>query len=130
MRSKRQRYTLATQSGVVTALVLGVILVASEPTRALVRAACEASFEPTAIPAGAEAATVFYQLTETIGELEQISAQEGSGVVVSGHDLEMSTLSLNTIEAKPGTWTLIFEGQDDQTCQGSIDVAQPADART
>jgi hypothetical protein len=127
---RTKRYTIAAQAGVVSALALGVILVGSGPTRAFARAACEASFEPSAVPAGSEAATVFYRLSEGIGELEGVSAESGSGLAVSGRDGEMSTLSLNTADAKPGNWGVTFHGQDDQTCTGSLEVSQPEDTRT
>lgn len=126
---KTKRYTIAAQAGVLSALALGMILVGSEPTRAFVRSACEASFEPTAVPAGSEAATVFYQLSEGIGDLEGASAESGSGLTVTGHDSEMSTLTFNTADAKPGSWSVTFHGQDDQICAGSLEVSQPEDTR-
>lgn len=73
---------------------------------------------------------MFYQLSEGIGELEGISAESGSGLAISGHDGEMSTLSLNTADAQPGNWGVTFHGQDDQTCTGSLEVSQPEDTRT
>lgn len=126
---EERRYTLAMKAGVVSALALGVALVASEPTRALVQAACEASFEPSSVPAGSEAATVFYRLSEEIGSLDGVTAQDGSGLVVTGHDGEMATLSLNTTEANAGSWSVTFHGQDDQTCAGAIEVSAHGDDR-
>ncbi len=124
------RYTMAVRASGVAALALGVILVSSEPTRALVQAACEASFEPTAVPSESETAIVFYKLSEEIGELAGVSAEAGSGLLVTGHDSEMSTLSLNTADAKAGSWTLTFHGADDLTCTGAIEIAGSGDART
>lgn len=81
-------------------------------------------FEPTSVPTGSESATMFYQLSEDIGDLQGASADRESGLAVAGHDGEMSTLSLNTTEATPGTWPLTFHGEDDQECVGSIEVTQ------
>jgi len=127
MKSRRtsQRYALAAQAGLVSALALGVVLVGSKPTQAMVRALCEASFEPSAVPAGSESATVFYELSEGIGEVQGVSAEDGSGLVVRGYDTEMSTLSFNTSDAEAGNWTVTFQGADGQSCQGSIEISQP-----
>jgi len=112
------------RAGVIAALAIGVALVTSRPSDALIDQACAATFEPPTIPTGSEAATAFYSLSESIGEPLHMTTEEGSGLRVVRVDMAMATLTLSTVDARPGTWEITFHGEAEQTCAGSIDVIQ------
>ena len=118
-------YRLAIRAGVIAALAMGVVLATSQPTRALIQSACEASFEPPSVNVGSESVTAFYRLSESIGDISRATAEDGSGLQIVGIDAAMSTITLGTQNAEAGDWDVTFHGPEEASCVGSIQVVAP-----
>jgi hypothetical protein len=100
---------------------LGVGAVAPEPPRADPYD-CIATFVPDTILRGAEAVTVTYGLTEEIGAIQKVVADEASGITVAGVDPTSTTVTLNTQAASVGEWGLEVRGESETTCYGLVNV--------
>lgn len=83
---------------------------------------CIATFVPDSILRGAEAVTVTYGLTEEIGTVQKVVADEASGIKVSGVDPTSTTVTLNTTGALVGEWGLEVRGEAETTCYGVVHV--------
>lgn len=81
---------LASRAGIIGAILIGIVLVTSGPGGAATPP-CEVSFEPPSILAGSESVTVFFRLSESIGDELTASAPDESGLQITAIDQDLST---------------------------------------
>ncbi len=110
----------------VIAAAIGVVPLAHEGVEPATAhaAACTVSFDPSTISAGGPAAvTLGYSLSEDVGAIASVTAQEGSGLKVKFVDHGSSTLGLDASGGKDGKWTLTFQGRGSPApCVGTLRV--------
>jgi hypothetical protein len=84
---------------------------------------CTATFDPDTVLRGAESVRVTYELSEEIGAISEVSPDVESGIHVLAMDSTHSSITLNTTSAVVGDWQLLFLGENERTCQGTLGVA-------
>lgn len=83
---------------------------------------CVAILNPDTARIQPEAVVVGYTVPDSIGTVTEVTAEEGSGIVVGTLDSESRTVALGTESAMAGRWSLTFAGDSSRFCGGIINV--------
>ncbi|MEZ4416210.1 MAG: hypothetical protein R3E10_10740 [Gemmatimonadota bacterium] len=86
--------------------------------------ACEASFTPSAVRVSSDPVSVLVEMSEPIGMIQEVAAEDGSGIEPGGYDAQMNALELSVAEAHAGDWEITFHGAEEMTCTGSLTVEE------
>ena len=84
--------------------------------------ACMATFTPGSVRASEDAVSVLVEMSEPIGEVGMVEAQEGSGIEPGAYDAQRNSLELDTSGATAGEWEITFRGGEDMVCTGTLTV--------
>lgn len=94
----------------------GVTPAATAPTD------CELSFEPPEVRAGDEPIEVHWTATEELPEVDDVVAQQDSGLQVFLIDDRPGNLVVDASEATPGEWMLTLYSEEQAVCEGLFHV--------
>ncbi|MGH7505901.1 MAG: hypothetical protein ACRELX_09630 [Longimicrobiales bacterium] len=83
---------------------------------------CAASLMPDTARIQSEPVTIGYTVPDSIGTVTDVTAQEGSGLVVGTVDGDARTVELRTESASAGRWLLTFAGDSNRVCDGTLNV--------
>lgn len=109
----------------VVALALGAAAARTPPAAPRADAShCTAYFQPPAIRAGADRATVVASFSDVVGAVTSVTVPPHSGLRVLGADMtgsgkEKVRVFLDATDAAPGHWRLRLEGAGER-CAGDL----------
>ncbi len=106
----------------VVALALAAVPRQPRMVRADHVAACTATLDPDTVAIGSTLATVKFNLSEDIGRVASVTADQNSGLRVDKVNQENRTFDVSTSGAAEGDWSVSLAGEMEKTCAGSIHV--------
>lgn len=83
---------------------------------------CELAFEPAQVEVGSESTLVQAIPSEEIGEVDAVSAEDGSGLEITLVPDEAFLLEVNADSASEGEWQVTLSRDEEALCSGPLSV--------
>lgn len=122
-QATRRRSPRGGVAGTFYSMGVGILLLAwlAAPT-ATPAQECELAFEPAQVEVGSESAVVQAIPSEEIGEVDAVSAEDGSGLEIALVPDEALLLEVNAASASEGEWQVTLSRDEEALCSGPLSV--------
>ncbi len=122
-QATRRRSPRGAVAGTFYSMGVGILLLAwlAAPT-ATPAQECELALEPAQVEVGSESAVVQAIPSEEIGEVDAVSAEDGSGLEIALVPDEALLLEVNAASASEGEWQVTVSRDEEALCSGPLSV--------